>query len=71
MKKYHPSYIIKQDFENKIKKYHNEKVIKPYKQTPKNSNIPLSGIMLPHQSVEGNAKCKKLNGRLKFVSHLR
>ena len=71
MTKYHPSYIIKQDFENQIKKYHNQKVIKPYKQIPKNANIPLRGIMLPHQSVEGNAKFIKQNGRLTFGSHLR
>ena len=71
MTKYHPSFKIKQEFENKIKKYHNEKVIKPYKQIPKNANIPLRGIMLPHQSVSGNAKYIKQNGRIKLVSHLR
>ena len=69
--KYHPSFIIKQEFENKIKKYHNEKVIKPYKQIPQNANIPLRGIMLPHQSVSGNAKYVKQKGRIKLVSHLR
>jgi len=71
MKKYHPSYIIKQEFENKVKKYHNEKVIKPYKQIPQNQNIPLRGIMLPHLSVQGNAKYFRQNGKLKFGSHSR
>lgn len=70
MTKYHPSFKIKQEMENKIKKYHNEKVIKPYKQIPKNANIPLRGIMLPHQSVSGNAKYVKQKGRIKLVSHL-
>ena len=44
---------------------------KPYKQIPKNANIPLRGIMLPHQSVSGNTKYIKQNGRIKLVSHLR
>ena len=70
MKKFHPSYLIKERFENQVKKYHNEKVIKPYKQIPKNMNIPLKGIMLPHNSVEGNSKYHKKNGVVRFGSHL-
>jgi len=69
MTKFHPSYLIKERFENQVKQYHNQKVIKPYKQIPKNMNIPLRGIMLPHSSVEGNSKYHRQNGKLKFGSH--
>jgi hypothetical protein len=69
MTKFHPSYLIKERFENQVKQYHNQKIIKPYKQIPKNMNIPLKGIMLPHNSVEGNSKYHRQNGKLKFGSH--